>query len=337
LRQADLDAALAFLGDAESVKGPSAFTPELLQRLERLVPADVVCFSELDRVHRRRIGDTFSTGEARNEPDDESTAKYWRTRHEHPVCRHHDATGDFSARKVSDFVTVRELRKREIYALRFRETPYELTVGLPAPPWHTKVFVLCRSEQDFRRRDVQLLDLLRPHLVHLWESARTRRIASALAAGVDMPGDLVVFDAGHGIEFATVRARALLAAYFDDVRGARLPTLVDDWLRGRPRGPLIVERDQMRLVVALATGDVPTLLLTEEPVPAPGSKPLSYREWEILGHVEEGLSNTEIAAALWISPATVRTHLENIYAKLGVRSRTAAVARARDLKRVESA
>jgi DNA-binding CsgD family transcriptional regulator len=56
-----------------------------------------------------------------------------------------------------------------------------------------------------------------------------------------------------------------------------------------------------------------------------------------LGHVEDGMSNAEIAAALWISPATVRTHLENVYAKLGVRSRTAAVARARDLKPVESA
>jgi DNA-binding CsgD family transcriptional regulator len=337
LRHADLSAALGFLGDAESVAGPNAFTPELLQRLERLVPADVVCFSELDRVHHRRICDTFSTGETRDEPDDEVTAAYWRTRHEHPVCRHHDVTGDFSARKVSDFITLRELRKREIYALRFRETPHELTVGLPAPPWHTKVFVLCRREEDFRRRDVELLDLLRPHLARLWESASTRRIAGALAAGVDLPGDLVVFDSGHGIEFAGCRARALLSRYFDGMHGARLPSRVADWLRGRPGGPLIVERDQRRLVVALVTGEVPTLLLTEEMVATSGSKPLSYREWEVLGHVEAGLSNAEIAAALWISPTTVRTHLENIYAKLGVRSRTAAVARARDLKRVESA
>jgi ATP/maltotriose-dependent transcriptional regulator MalT len=129
----------------------------------------------------------------------------------------------------------------------------------------------------------------------------------------------------------------LLAAYFDDMHGARLPALVDEWLRGRPRGPLIVERGQRRLVVGLVPGEVPTLLLTEEMVAASGSKPLSYREWEVLGHVEDGMSNAEIAAALWISPATVRTHLENIYAKLGVRSRTAAVARARDLKPVESA
>jgi DNA-binding CsgD family transcriptional regulator len=152
-----------------------------------------------------------------------------------------------------------------------------------------------------------------------------------------VPGERVVFDSGHAIEFATVHGRALLSGYFDDMRGARLPTPVGDWLRGEPRSPLIVERGRRRLVVARVSGEVPTLLLTEEALAADGSKPLSYREWEVLRHVENGLSNAEIAAVLWISPATVRTHLENIYAKLGVRSRTAAVARARDLRRAESA
>ncbi len=40
-------------------------------------------------------------------------------------------------------------------------------------------------------------------------------------------------------------------------------------------------------------------------------------------------SNADIAAALWISPLTVRKHLENIYAKLGVPNRAAAVAHLR--------
>jgi DNA-binding CsgD family transcriptional regulator len=54
--------------------------------------------------------------------------------------------------------------------------------------------------------------------------------------------------------------------------------------------------------------------------------PLTRREREILGWVERGETNAEIAQILWISPATVRKHLENAYEKLGVRTRTAAVA-----------
>jgi LuxR family maltose regulon positive regulatory protein len=60
-------------------------------------------------------------------------------------------------------------------------------------------------------------------------------------------------------------------------------------------------------------------------------EPLSERELEVLGLVAEGLSNREIAARLLISLSTVKGHTANIYGKLGVHSRTQALARARDL------
>jgi len=53
---------------------------------------------------------------------------------------------------------------------------------------------------------------------------------------------------------------------------------------------------------------------------------LSPREREILRLVASGLTNREIASGLFIAPGTVRKHLDNIYAKLGVRSRAQAVA-----------
>ncbi len=60
-------------------------------------------------------------------------------------------------------------------------------------------------------------------------------------------------------------------------------------------------------------------------------EPLSDRELEILHLIEQGLSNSEIAAKLVLSTGTVKVHTHNIFSKLGVNSRTQAVNKARAL------
>ena len=56
---------------------------------------------------------------------------------------------------------------------------------------------------------------------------------------------------------------------------------------------------------------------------------LSARELDVLRLVAEGLSNRDVARRLVVSEATVKTHLNHVFAKLGAESRTAAVASAR--------
>src|SRR5262245_30673593 len=63
---------------------------------------------------------------------------------------------------------------------------------------------------------------------------------------------------------------------------------------------------------------------------APGHETLSAREIEILEHVARGQTNKEVGAALFISEATVKTHLLHIFAKLDVQDRTQAVTVALD-------
>jgi ATP/maltotriose-dependent transcriptional regulator MalT len=58
---------------------------------------------------------------------------------------------------------------------------------------------------------------------------------------------------------------------------------------------------------------------------------LSAREIEVLQLVAEGASNGDIAARLHVTDATVKSHLVHVFSKLGVGSRTAAVAEARAL------
>jgi DNA-binding CsgD family transcriptional regulator len=75
-------------------------------------------------------------------------------------------------------------------------------------------------------------------------------------------------------------------------------------------------------------------VLADELVKLPGS-PLTPRELEVLQLAAEGLSGTDIADLLVVSPHTVKTHFQNLYRKLGVPGRVGAVAKALRLGLVE--
>jgi DNA-binding NarL/FixJ family response regulator len=96
-------------------------------------------------------------------------------------------------------------------------------------------------------------------------------------------------------------------------------------LKDAPREELL------RGVRAAARGEsvlapvVATALLGRVRAPQPET-PLSPRELEVLRLIAKGATNREAAAKLFISEATVKTHLIHVYAKLGVKDRAAAVA-----------
>ncbi|ACZ83309.1 response regulator [Streptosporangium roseum] len=87
--------------------------------------------------------------------------------------------------------------------------------------------------------------------------------------------------------------------------------------------------DLIRAVRTAARGEavlspsVATRLLGQVRAPA---DPLSARELEVLELIAQGTTNREVAARLFISEATVKSHLLHIYTKLGVNDRAAAVA-----------
>jgi DNA-binding NarL/FixJ family response regulator len=169
--------------------------------------------------------------------------------------------------------------------------------------------------------------------------------AEAVALAQELRPDVVLMDVRmpgiDGIE-ATARLlrdgdapRVLMLTTFD------LDEYVYEAMKAGASGFLLKDapRDQLLGGVrTVASGDAllaPALVrrLVEDFVrrPPPGAGPpaeldeLSERELEVLRLIAQGLSNAEIAARLFLSEATVRTHVTHILAKLGLRDRVQAV------------
>ncbi|MBQ1044377.1 response regulator [Micromonospora sp. C72] len=163
--------------------------------------------------------------------------------------------------------------------------------------------------------------------------------AEAIAAGEALRPDVILMDlrmpkvdgvtAIRELARRGVPARVLVLTTYDtdsDVLPAVEAGATGYLLKDAPSEELF------RAVEAAARGQatlspaVATRLMRQMRQPA--SEPLSQRELEVLELVARGSTNREAARQLFISEATVKTHLLHAYAKLGVNDRAAAVAAA---------
>jgi LuxR family transcriptional regulator, maltose regulon positive regulatory protein len=134
----------------------------------------------------------------------------------------------------------------------------------------------------------------------------------------DLPGALA--DVHRALTIAA--PRNYVRVFLDEGRelGALIDRLDMEKLRGTEAAPLA-----RRLQRAMCTPDIQggaRLGIGEE---------LTKRELSILKRLETGLSNKEIAEAIFVSEGTLKWHLHNVYGKLNVKNRTRAMARARAL------
>jgi DNA-binding NarL/FixJ family response regulator len=161
------------------------------------------------------------------------------------------------------------------------------------------------------RPDVVLMDIRMPHLDGL---EATRQLSSDQTLAATRLLILTTFDLDAYV-YEALRAGASGFLLKDAP-----PEQLIDAIRIVTRGDALLAPSITRRLIER--------FLRQPVLAAPGSKPLDQlttREREVLELIAHGLSNSEIAARLYLTEATVKTHVAHIYRKLGLRDRAQAV------------
>ena len=323
----------------------------------KAVPSDWAAWDEIN-VRRQRHHWFTEPAELDLRGPDEAH-KYLFT--QHPFVKHMQRYGDVPALRISDLLSRRQYHETGLYREAYRHFGVEYQLGFSLPSSSPGLFVgmaFNRKHHDFSGQDRLLFELLRPHLLQAYRNAELitqLRETSALAnhALEATRQGLIMLDALGCMRFCSASARRWLAHYFGVARRTlvdKLPEEIQQWLRRQQRPtarsrhipatlqPLTVEQNGRRLVVRQVAGPMPgqQLLVLEERAttysPAPLQRlGLTAREAEVLLWVTQGKTSPDIGMILNCRTATVNKHLEHIFTKLGVETRTAAALRAMDV------
>jgi DNA-binding CsgD family transcriptional regulator len=354
LSERDLRSAIGVLQSlADRSADCSSFVVGALERLTDIVASDLTTLSmcDLARGSRRVIG---RKAEGLSDADRAAFDQHFR---EHPLVRFHGTHPGGPTQRISDCIEAAAFRNSALHADYYRRIGINYVMALPL--WidadNVISVVFNRSRSNFKDAERAVLDAVRLPLAAIY-----RNLVACQNAGIGLKrvGHLAT-DGGWQmmrvamtgrILDAPTAVRGLLRKFFPQDaadRESQLPALLSAWFsRSRNWGlerPAI-DRGQpftaFRLGAKLTVHFVPDpqdvhagyLLLKSERLGVGAAQlarlPLTEREREILALVAAGKTNVEIAAILAISARTVQKHLEHIFQKLGVETRTAAAVRA---------
>jgi DNA-binding CsgD family transcriptional regulator len=330
------------------------FAVDVLAIVDQLVPSNIPTFHTTE-MRTRQVSHTFLPDCPGFGPElDKVIDQHFG---EHPIVHNMPKTLH-GAYQLSDFVNQKELQRLEgLYQqfLRPLDQADQMTFFLPntnSGSWSkltqadvTLVGFSLNRPHNFTERDRLILNLLRPHLSQAYSNAQQyqqyKQELGQLHQTINHLGLVVLSHEGR-VQRVTPPAMTWLEAYFPKPTStSQLPDHLWSWVKhqitqnsGLPevRLPLHIEQNGKQLVIRLVVDPIAAqylLLFEEQTLSSLQSLELlglSQRETEVLFWIMRGKDNKAIAAQLAVGPSTVRKHLESIYRKLGVQSRTEAIA-----------
>ena len=246
----------------EAAEDLDVFPGEACRALIEVVPCDSAVYNEVNPVARRTVA--VAVPEDALRPDSAGVLDLYLD--QHPTIRYIRSTGDGSAHKISDFLTLEQWQSLELYREGFAPLGvlHQMSIAMPAEPPLVVGIALNRSTSDFSEEDRTALNLLRPHLAQAYRLAlmrtRKKQVASGGAATRALP------DLTHlGISARESEVLAVAVSGFTNVEVAEVlalsPATVKKHLentyrklrvRGRAEAAAIVLAD---LGVGLQAGD----------------------------------------------------------------------------------
>jgi DNA-binding CsgD family transcriptional regulator len=271
--------------------------------------------------------------------------------HEHPYFQKVISTADENIFRTSDHIALSEFHKTSLFNEFYRlfKGESQMTSGFRLSPTSLVTCSIHRPNTDFVDSELEMLRLITPHLRAAFRNARDFENVSNerkyLSATVTR-GLIVLGSSGETV-FINDIAERLFQDWFVDFLPGQLPDAVGRFVLAegekfysgeynRPPVPFVIRRGNSELTIHLAFDTQPnetTLFIDERKESSTEDfrhLGLSERESEILYWMSKGKADREIALLCGISYRTVEKHAENVYIKLGVENRLAAVMAAVD-------
>lgn len=275
---------------------------------------------------------------------------------DHPFVARCASSRAARAFRLAELSPHEQFSRTELYRslYRFLGIEHQLLMLIASPGAQWRAVALNRGKDEFSEEDRLVLELLWPHVMLASRSlgrGAPRRGAAMLELPAGGHRGIVVIRSDGTVTLCSEQARLWFADYFDArffARGVTLPPRVADWVRQRleadgkgrrlrasRREPLAIARGDRCLLLDMVVDHGKALHLMTLDEEALNASPrllegmgLTPREAEVLAWVAQGKTNQVVGLILGTSARTVQKHLEHIFQKLGVESRTAAILRA---------